>query len=158
MCIIHEICIEVLYVYYTTHSCSANCMRVAQCVHYALQHTATHCNTLQHTATCFNTLQHTATRCDMLRHAATCCNTHFFFCLFLYAHRIFLYTCVLRARECTSSVCIIHENIYVKLYIEYACNLIFPSYMHGSVHLHILYSYLICISLYTCVLLCKYIK
>ena len=64
----------------------------------ALQHTATHCDTLQHTAThckrdsfirdagmynessqhtathC-NTLQHTATHCNTLRHATTCCNT-----------------------------------------------------------------------------------
>ena len=34
----------------------------------ALQHTATHCNTLQHTATHCNTLQHTATHCNTLQH------------------------------------------------------------------------------------------
>jgi len=37
----------------------------------ALQHTATHCNTLQHTATHCNTLQHTATHCNTLQHTAT---------------------------------------------------------------------------------------
>ena len=41
----------------------------------ALQHTATHCDTLQHTATHCNTLQHTATHCDTLRHTATHCDT-----------------------------------------------------------------------------------
>ena len=40
-----------------------------------LQHTATHCNTLQHTATHRNTLQHTATHCNTLQHTATHCNT-----------------------------------------------------------------------------------
>ena len=37
----------------------------------AIQHTATHCNTLQHTATHCNTLQHTATHCNILQHTAT---------------------------------------------------------------------------------------
>ena len=37
-------------------------------MHYILQHTATHCNTLQHTATHCNTLQHTATHCNTLQH------------------------------------------------------------------------------------------
>jgi len=57
---------------------------------YALQHTATHCNTLQHSATHCNALQHTATRCNTLQHSfksplgaqlttghpATLCYTH----------------------------------------------------------------------------------
>jgi len=34
----------------------------------ALQHTATHCNTLQHTATHCKTLQDTATHCNTFRH------------------------------------------------------------------------------------------
>jgi len=37
----------------------------------ALQHTATHCNTLQHTATHCNTLQLTATHCNTLQYTAT---------------------------------------------------------------------------------------
>ena len=45
-------------------------------VRVALQHTATHCNTLQHTATHCYTLQHTATHCYTLLHTATRCNTH----------------------------------------------------------------------------------
>ena len=40
-----------------------------------LQHTATHCNTLQHTATHGNTRQHTATHCNTRQHTATHCNT-----------------------------------------------------------------------------------
>jgi len=61
-------------------------------VREALQHTATHCNTLQHTATRSDTplndhlimrefvrhrnaLQHTTTHCDTLQHTATHCNT-----------------------------------------------------------------------------------
>jgi len=41
----------------------------------ALQHAATHCNTLQHTATHCNTLQHTATHCNALQQSATHRNT-----------------------------------------------------------------------------------
>ena len=49
----------------------------------ALQHTATHCNTLQHTAAHCNTPQNTATHCNRLQHiysipclpSATYCNT-----------------------------------------------------------------------------------
>ena len=41
-------------------------------VQHALQHTATHCNTLQHTAIC-NILQRTATHCSTLQHTATHC-------------------------------------------------------------------------------------
>jgi len=44
-------------------------------LHYALQHTITHCNTLQHTATHCNTLQHTVTHCNDLQHTATHCST-----------------------------------------------------------------------------------
>jgi len=51
--------------------------------HYnTLQHTTTHCNTLQHTATHYNTLQHTAVHkmegvlhCNTLQHTTTHCNT-----------------------------------------------------------------------------------
>ena len=37
---------------------------------YALQHTATYCNTLQHTATYCNIQQHTATHCNTQQHTA----------------------------------------------------------------------------------------
>ena len=40
-----------------------------------LQPIATHCNPLQHIATHCNTLQHTATHCNTLQHIATHCNT-----------------------------------------------------------------------------------
>ena len=38
----------------------------------ALQHTATHCNTLQHSATLCNTLQHTATHCKIPAQPTAC--------------------------------------------------------------------------------------
>jgi len=40
-----------------------------------VQHTAAHCSSLQHTATHFSTLRHTATHCSTLQHAATHCGT-----------------------------------------------------------------------------------
>jgi len=67
-----------------THSCVWHdsldvCYVTCVCVWHewekAMQHTATHCNTLQHTATHCYTLLHTATHCYTLQHTATHCNT-----------------------------------------------------------------------------------
>jgi len=43
---------------------------------YALQHTATHCNTLQHIATHCSALQHTAKHCNTLQHTDVTWPTH----------------------------------------------------------------------------------
>ena len=67
----------------------------------ALQHTATHCNTLQHTATHCNTLQHTATHCNTLQHTA--CPTR---CVCL-SH----VTC-----ECVLSLIHVWHHLYVAVY------------------------------------------
>jgi len=50
-----------------THDTTHACISVYP---FALQHTATHCNTLQHIATHCNTLHHTATHCNTLQHTA----------------------------------------------------------------------------------------
>jgi len=79
------------------------CVWVWVRVSIALQHTATHCNTLQHSATLCNalqltathththqrpthcnTLQHTAMHCNTLQHTATHCSTH----VHTYAHSL----------------------------------------------------------------------
>jgi len=68
-----------------TYSTYCHPYRILTLVTSALQHIATHCNTLQHNTTTIacspsphllcNTLQHTATHCNTLQHTATHCNT-----------------------------------------------------------------------------------
>jgi len=63
-CIIHTFQIRHYY-------SSSLDLKIAYCM-LALQHTATHCNTLQHTATYCNT---PPTHCNTLHQTATYCNT-----------------------------------------------------------------------------------
>jgi len=61
--------------YCNTRVCSSIWMSSVAYKWYALQHTATRCDTLQHTATHGNTLRHVTTPCNTLQHTATHCNT-----------------------------------------------------------------------------------
>ena len=72
---------------YAARIFATHCNTPRTATHHALQHTAAHlnvkrwihcedlCNALQHTATHYNTLQHAATHCNKLQHTATHCNT-----------------------------------------------------------------------------------
>jgi len=51
-------------------------VHATRCIHTALQHSATHRNTLQHTATHCNTMKHTATQWSTLVHAIRCSTLH----------------------------------------------------------------------------------
>jgi len=92
---------------------------VAVCVLYAaLQHSATHCNTLQHTATCCNTLyfccsvcavRYTATLCNTLQCTATHCST--------LQHAVLPLQCVCYMGHCNTlqsvSVCVALRHAFI---------------------------------------------
>ena len=76
----------------------------------ALQHTATHCNTLQHTATHCNTLQHTATHCNT--HTATHCKCVAVCCSGLY---VYMYTYIYACVSVFLQVCISSNMLWLRL-------------------------------------------